>query len=303
MFHYCRNIYAMVHGGAAAALAVADVASDQWGIVTAAQMLNAGVTRVQLHRLEAAGVIDRAHQGVYRLVRFPGTPLDDLRAAWIATDRSRHVADRLDGSDPLVVVSHLSATAVYAVGDLPADHHDFTATRRMRLSLPDVRMHVDKHLSPRDWTAVDGILVTTAPRTVDDLVRSGIDGDHLGGIIRDLLQRDLAQADDLATALAPHAPSYGRPAGAGRQVLLDLLEQAGVSTNVETLGAAATNLRNREALEAIFDSPALRTGVIDVDRLIEQLGAALLRSSGFQEQMHRIYRGDVENKNDEDGAQ
>lgn len=296
MFHYCRNVCAMIHGGAAAALAVADVASDQWGIVTAAQMLAAGVTRVQLHRLETAGVIDRVHQGVYRLVRFPGSPLDDLRATWIATDRSRHTADRLDGSDPLVVISHSSATAVYAVGDLPADHHHFTATRRMRLSLPDVRMHVDKHLSPQDWTTVDGILVTTPPRTVDDLVRSGIDGDHLGGIIRDLLQRDLAQADDIATALAPHALAYGRPSGAGHQVVVDLLEQAGVSTNVDTLSAAAMSRRTREAR---IDDTSFRTDGMDIDRLAEQLGAALLRSDRFQEQLRKISRGDVEDRNDD----
>ncbi|MCS3853348.1 type IV toxin-antitoxin system AbiEi family antitoxin domain-containing protein [Tsukamurella ocularis] len=226
-------------GLGAAGLAAADVAAEQWGVATSAQLSAVGVNATHVNRLVEAGVLDRLHQGVYRLVRFPLTPLDDLRAAWIGADRRRFVADRLDGSDPLVVVSHLSAAAVYEVGDLAADEHSLTARRRMRLSIPDVRVHVDRHLQRDDWTVVDGLLVTTPLRTVADLIAGGIDGEHIGAIMRDLLQRDLVQADELVALLDERGHALGYKRGHGQDVLDELLELVGVSSNTTALARGA----------------------------------------------------------------
>ncbi|GAB16530.1 hypothetical protein GOEFS_004_00450 [Gordonia effusa NBRC 100432] len=228
-----------VGGLGAASLTTADVAAEQWGVATSAQLSAVGVNATHVNRLVETGVLDRLHQGVYRLVRFPLTPLDDLRAAWIGADRARFVADRLDGSDPLVVISHLSAAAMYEVGDLAADEHTLTARRRMRLSIPDVRVHVDRRLDRADWTVVDGLLVTTALRTVADLIADGIDGEHIGAIMRDLLQRDLVQADELVTLLDERGTALGYKRGRGQEVLDELLELVGVSSNTTALARGA----------------------------------------------------------------
>jgi len=43
--------------------AVADLAAAQWGLLTSAQAAQRGVTRLQLSRLAAAGLLDRIATG------------------------------------------------------------------------------------------------------------------------------------------------------------------------------------------------------------------------------------------------
>lgn len=258
-------------GQAEAALTASDIAAEQWGIVTTPQLAAEGVSAVQLRRLAEKGIVEQLHQGVYRLVRFPTGPLDDLRAAWIGTDRRRLAAERLDGSAPLIVVSHRSAAAVYGAGDLPADTHELTATRRMRLSIPDLRIHVDAGLDRAAWDVVDGMPVTTPARTVADLAAGGVDGEHLGAIIRDLLQSDRASVDELADALAPYAAEFGHAAGDGRGVLDDLVERVGISRNTQ----------------ALADVIARREGPLDPGTM-DLLAARIFESAGGQRMMAEL---------------
>src|SRR5690606_34660884 len=119
---------------------IAAIAAGQWGMISTAQATAVGADARTLARLANAGELERLTHGVYRLAGSPPGPHDELRAAWIAMDPGRTVADRI-ASGPVEVVSHRSAAVVHELGDLDADVLEFTASRRRQTRRPDVRIH------------------------------------------------------------------------------------------------------------------------------------------------------------------
>ncbi|MGW5259781.1 hypothetical protein ACWEQG_02320 [Microbispora sp. NPDC004025] len=67
--------------------------------------------------------------------------------------------------------------------------------------------------------------MTTPERTVTDLAAACLDGGHLGLVVADMLERNLIQPSDLATALAPYAVGYGLPDANGQEFLQHLTER------------------------------------------------------------------------------
>lgn len=63
-----------------------------------------------------------------------------------------------------------------------------------------------------------GVPVTTPMRTVKDLVRAGIDGDHLGEVVRDFLKLGTGRRT-MSAGLEQGAQLYGATSG------LELLQQ------------------------------------------------------------------------------
>ena len=75
---------------------LAEVTAYQWGMVTSAQASMHGVTRLDLSRLAAEGLLERLAHGVYKDAGAPGDQFDDLRAAWMSTDPKVWVERRKD---------------------------------------------------------------------------------------------------------------------------------------------------------------------------------------------------------------
>src|SRR6266511_2337599 len=109
---------------------LATVAEDQWGLITRRQAEAAGVPHATLERLTSEGrVLRRIAHGVYLLT---GAPLPDhleLRAAWLQLAPEVAAWERTADQG---VVSHRSAAAMYDIGHLPADRHEFTLPKRKR---------------------------------------------------------------------------------------------------------------------------------------------------------------------------
>lgn len=92
----------------------------------------------------------------------------ELRAAWLQLDPATPAWQRLR-SDDTAVVSHRSAAALYGLGDLIADTHEFTVARRVQTRRADVRLY--RRPVPRaDRDIVDGLPVTRPHRIVADLL-------------------------------------------------------------------------------------------------------------------------------------
>lgn len=197
--------------GAMAALGhLADLAEAQNGLLTARQAETRGVPRRDLTRLVQAGGMERIAHGVYRIAGAPRPRLLELRAAWLQLTPGIDLDRRtlVDG-----VVSHASAAAVYEVGLLEPVRHEFSVPppRRIRSRRDDVLIHRIQ-LAAVEVGWVEEILVTVPTRLVADLCAQTIDGEHLAGVVADLLDRHLAGRDDLATALGPYARHYsGQP--------------------------------------------------------------------------------------------
>ncbi|MDE1675281.1 type IV toxin-antitoxin system AbiEi family antitoxin domain-containing protein [Nocardia gipuzkoensis] len=208
-------------------LGLADVAGVQWGLFTSAQAGEVGVSAQQLKRLADSELVVRLRQGVYRLTGAPESPADPVRAEWLALEPNRLAGDRLSDEVPVGVVSHRSAARLQDLGDIDADVHEFTVSRRRSTRSPDVKFRI-RDLGREDWHLVEGLPVTRPRRTVVDLAADGIDGGHLATIVRDAILTGEVTRDELATALRPYAHRYGVQIGDGAALVRDFIGQAGI---------------------------------------------------------------------------
>jgi predicted transcriptional regulator of viral defense system len=203
---------------------VAAIADEQWGLITTAQAHGAGVSAQSMARLANEGVLERLSHGVYRVVG-AGSPLDDLRAAWLALAPRRPASDRLQ--EPDAVLSHRSAARYHQLGDLDADRFEFTVAARKQSRRSDVIFHRER-LHPNEWQIVSGLPVTTVVKTISDLAKTQTDGGHLAGVVRDAMALGGVTAEEISSALSPFAHHYGQRLGHGRALLGYLLEEAGI---------------------------------------------------------------------------
>lgn len=137
---------------------VAIVASSQYGLVTRAQLLDAGLSGGAISRRVAAGRLHRLHQSVYAV----GHTAPRREARWLAA-----VLACGDGA----VLSHRSAAGLWALtDDRSADLHVTVPTTSGRRR-PAITIH-RAHLIPADRRVVAGIAVTSPARTLADLSTS-----------------------------------------------------------------------------------------------------------------------------------
>src|SRR5882757_3027 len=207
--------------------AVADLAAGQWGLLTTAQAAQRGVSRLQLSRLAAAGLLDRYAHGVYRMRGAGNDVHAELRAAWLSLDPTRSAEARL--REPLAgpVISHASATAVHGLGDITADRHELTVRSRRQTQRSNLRLHC-RRLADTDLTIVDGLPVTTPTRAVVDLLADRHDTDHVATVLADAVHAGTADLDALPDLIAPYAARHGHRVGDGRALLEALLERGGL---------------------------------------------------------------------------
>lgn len=169
--------------------ALYDLAEANSGYFTSTEAARIGVSRQLLRHHATTGTIKQVAHGIYRLVRFPAQPFEDLVVVtlWAGLDSA---------------ISYESALTVHEAGDaMPAQIH-VTLPRRFR----GVRDGVVIHTAPLpadDVTRRSGVTVTTIERTLIDvalrsdmsLVRSALD---------DALDRGLTTSRRLKTAVVAH---------------------------------------------------------------------------------------------------
>jgi hypothetical protein len=200
------------------------LAEGQWGLVTRAQAAKAGVSWSSLVHLSKRGRLERVAHGVYRVRGATETDHLELRAAWLQLDPDRPAWARYD--DPNVaVVSHTSAAALYEVGDLRADVHEFTSPVRRQTRRPDVRMHRGL-VPPERRIVLGGLPVTRAGWMIGDLIADHVDPGSIAQITAEVLDKVLDYPRVIAESLAPHAATFGLKPGNGVAVLDHLLTLA-----------------------------------------------------------------------------
>lgn len=201
-----------------------DIADEQWGLVTTSQAGQVGVSAQAMARFVQDGMLERLAHGVYRVVG-AASPVDDLRAAWLAQAPTLSAVARLRKPD--AVLSHRTAARYHELGDLDADVFEFTVATRRQSKRRDVRFHREV-LNRSDWQIVSGLPVTTIPKTIADLAKTRTDGGHLAGVVRDAMAVAAVTADEISDALRPYAHHYGARLGDGHGLLAQFLELAGI---------------------------------------------------------------------------
>lgn len=207
-----------------------EIGALQWGLVTTGQAELHGISRVALGRLRDDEVIHQVRRGVWALPSADHGPFQGLRAAWLSTRPGALANERLQ-SENEIVVSHVSAAAVHSLGDLIPQRYEFTAVRRRQTSQADLRFHRAAVIG--DVKVVDGLPVTSIPRTVEDLAGSGADLDHLGAVIRDALASPEVDMDDIAGRMDAVAVRHGYDDGVA--LVEDSLDRAGLPAVVSNL--------------------------------------------------------------------
>jgi predicted transcriptional regulator of viral defense system len=190
-----------------------NIAESQLGYFTASQARSAGVHQVRLVQLQQSGDIERVSRGVYRLTRFPLSPLGQYMEAALWPQVRR--------PDTLAVISHVSALALHELSEVsPAKIHiTLQPDLRVRRAVPrQMVVHVAP-LATGDVQVVEGVPVTTPVRTIRDvhaahlgpaLVRQAIaDGRRTGRLTH-------AEADRLVRDLLDESAPRKRPSRAKR---------------------------------------------------------------------------------------
>ncbi|MEV6906959.1 type IV toxin-antitoxin system AbiEi family antitoxin domain-containing protein [Amycolatopsis sp. NPDC051071] len=203
--------------------------SAQWGMVTSRQAKDVGIDGVTLHRLEKAGHLDRIRHGVYAATIAVMTEAREEQAAWLLLNAAEPAWKRPPLDPDGGVVSHESAARLHGLGELVNDRIVLTTPRRRTSRDPDIRFRTAT-LTAGDVTLVDGLPVTTAPRTIRDLLDQHIDGSHVGTIILEAVEANLVRLDELAERIGPYALRYGiRRPGDGEALLEQLLAKVGTT--------------------------------------------------------------------------
>lgn len=228
--------------------ALSEITAYQWGMVTSAQARRHGVTRLDLSRLAAVGLLERLAHGVYKDAGAPGDQLDDLRAAWLSTDPKRFGYERSRDRASDVVVAGVSAARLHGIGDLWERHHDFIAPTRRQSQRNEIRYR-RRVLDPRDITIAEGLPVLTPEATIADLFDAEADLRHIGNALRDAAQKHRIDTAHLQELLARHAARHGLRRGDGAGLLSRLMELAGL--DVDTLARALSQSTNYRSLAEV----------------------------------------------------
>lgn len=218
---------------------IAEVAEDQWGLVTRQQAEQAGVPWPTLSRLTKDGILERVDRGVYRIRGADPPDHLSLRAAWLQLDPTVPAWRRLD--DPEVaVVSHTSAAALYGVGDLRPDIHEFTLPVRRQSRRKDIRFHRGT-FGDADVLILHGLPATRAGRMIDDLLTDHVDPVAVAQIVNQILTHVYDYPNAVAERLVPFAARFGLRSADGIGALDYMLRLAG-SRERELLVAEAKGL-------------------------------------------------------------
>jgi len=160
-----------------------EIAERQAGYFSTAQAREAGVSQRQLTYYVRSGRLARVRWGVYRLVNFPATPNEDLVVAWLQVGRE-------------AVISHDSALALYGLSDaLPARIH-LTVPRSASRRRAGLALHTGR-LRPDEVTEIEGLPVTTVPRTMADVAAGGLAEELVVQAVQEAIARGLVEKGSL----------------------------------------------------------------------------------------------------------
>jgi very-short-patch-repair endonuclease len=150
-------------GRTPAGIRVADLATQQHGVVSARQLLALGFAERTIHEWDAAGRLLRLHQGVYAV--------GHRRLTWHSHCWAGILGAEANEVNEVVwpaVASHGSAAYLWGIYRYAPARIDVTAPIRRRAKRA-FRVHFSSILGEEDRTERSGIPVTSPPRTLLDL--------------------------------------------------------------------------------------------------------------------------------------
>ena len=127
----------------------------------------------------------RVAHGVYLVGGAPTADHLDLRAAWLQLAPQVPAWERTADQG---VVSHRSAAAIYGIGGLCPDRHEFLVPGAPAVPPPRCRCFEWGGRRARSWWGLGGLLVTRPARIASDLLVARADPEEVGQVIAGALQ-------------------------------------------------------------------------------------------------------------------
>lgn len=158
-------------------VALYHIAEQQGGYFTTAQAHKAGFNSKLIWHHRRKGRLVRGAHAIYRLRQFPASPYEDLFVAWLRCG-------------PNAVISHESALALYDLTDVVPGEIHLTVPRTASRRRKGLRQHTSR-LRPADTQRREGLPVTSVPRTIADVAKTGLAEEFVRAAIRQALERGL----------------------------------------------------------------------------------------------------------------
>lgn len=168
--------------------ALTDLAADQEGLLTSAQLRMHGVTNWTQRRLIADGWMFRLAPRVYALRGSPDTHRRRLRCGLLCLGERSWV-------------SFEAAAALHGLDRSRAHAVEFTIERPRRPAVLPFAVHTTKRLDPIDHVVVDGFRVTSATRTVFDLALARAHPQRIEAAIDSAVRLQLSSPEVLSRRL------------------------------------------------------------------------------------------------------
>ncbi len=190
--------------------ALASIAAKQYGVISRAQVLRAGVPEKALKRRVAAGGLRGCHRGVYVVTGTPRTFRGELLAACLAAGDH-------------AVASHRAAGALWGLQGV-GERLELSVLCPGDPRVKGARIHRVSHLERVDLTCRDAIPVTRPARTLVDLAEV-VSPDALELAVDDALRRGLVSCP-LVQARLRALGGRGRKGTAALRAVLDARPEA-----------------------------------------------------------------------------
>jgi very-short-patch-repair endonuclease len=170
-------------------IALTDLAADQDGLVTTAQLRGAGVTSWRQQRMVADGLFRRIAPRVYAIRGAPDTHRRRLRAGLLCLGERSWV-------------SFESAAALHGLDRSDRFAVEFTIDRGRRPTMLPFVVHVTTRLHSIDQVVVDGLRTMSATRTIFDLALARAHPRRIEAAIDSAVRLQLSSPEVLARRLA-----------------------------------------------------------------------------------------------------
>ena len=176
-------------------VAVAELAAQQWGVISLHELLQCGVSEGGVKRRLTRGRLHRLYRGVYA-VGHPNVPLE---GRFLAATKA---------CGPAAVLSHRSAAALWGILAWDDRYPEVTVLGTTARTHKRIRAHRSTTLHRDETTRRSGIPVTTPARTILDL-SSVLPYKGLRRATRQALSLNLATIRDLRQTLDRAGPRPG----------------------------------------------------------------------------------------------
>lgn len=190
-----------------------ELASEQWGLITAAQAIRVGSSRTQLSRMVSDGRLEPMCYGVYQVTSGSETDHAMLKAAWMSLYPKKYVRERVAENRLDAVATGRTAARLYGYGDLYESPYCFVVMSGKRSTRRDMELVRDT-INVSDVSFEMGIPVVRPERMIADLLRTNEDPSLVDDAIADMASKGhVLDRRRLAILLEPLSKRHGYDSG------------------------------------------------------------------------------------------